>query len=176
MTVPSMRIAVIAFAALLAGCGRKEAPPSPPARPVIAPPPEPSRQSAEPYFKVESSRSLLIVRASELAVQRSANSKTLQIADRLNTDHAGIGAQLNMAGRRLNLLPPATLLPVDQMQFDGLLRATDFDTAYSRTMKAAADSCVRSHASFAERGDSPTLRPVARFAARVCADEMNLFP
>ena len=117
MTVPSMRIAVITLAVLLAGCARKEVPPAPPAPPVIVPPPEPSRQSAEPYVKVESSRSLLIVRASELAVQRSANSRTLQIANRLKTDHTGIGAQLNMAGRRLNLLPPATLLPVDQMQF-----------------------------------------------------------
>ena len=176
MTLPSMRIAAIALVVLLAGCARREVPPAPPAPPVIVPPPAPGPESAGPYFKVESSRSLLIVRASELAVQRSTNTRSLRIANRLKDDHTGIAAQLNMAGRRLNLLPSATLLPVDQMQLDGLSRASDFDTAYLRTMNAAAENCARSHASFADRGDSPTLRPVARFAAGVCADEIRLFP
>lgn len=157
----------------LSGCGRKEVP-VPPAPPrVTVQQPEPSPVSAETYFNAESSRALLVVRASELAVQRSASSRTRQLASRLKADHTGIAAQLSMAGRRLNLLPPATLLRIDQMLFDGLLRATDFDVAYQRTMKSAAENCARAHASYADNGSSPTLRPVARFAASVCQEELD---
>ena len=166
-------VAVVIGTLALSACGRKEVPPPPPPPRVTVQPPEPTPVGAESYFKVESSRSLLVVRASELAVQRSANSETLRLASRLKADHTGIAAQLSMAGRRLNLLPPATLLPVDQMLFDGLARASDFDVAYQRTMKAAAENCARSHASYAENGGSPTLRPVARFAASVCQDELG---
>ena len=166
-------VAVVIGTLVLSGCGRREAPPAPPAPPIITPPPEPSPVSAEAYFKVESSRSLLVVRASELAMQRSANSATVQLAGRLKADHTGIAAQLSMAGRRLNLLPPATLLPTDQMLFESLSRTAEFDVAYLRTMKAAAENCARSHANYADRGSSPTLRPVAWFAAAVCQDEME---
>jgi putative membrane protein len=166
-------VVVVIGTLTLSGCGRREAPPVPPTPPVIVPPPKPAPASAGDYFKLESSRSLLVVRASELAMQRSANGQILQIARRLKDDHNGIAAQLNMAGRRLNLLPSASLQTLDQMLLDGLSRASDFDVAYLRTMEATAENCARSHAMYAEKGTSPTLRPVARFAAAVCRDELG---
>ena len=168
----------IAFAGLsglvIAGCASREAPrprPSPPV--IVAPPSRP--MGAEEYMKVTSSSALLVVRASELAMKRSTHGSTLQLASRLRRDHMGIASQLNMAGRRLNLLPSASMLKLDQVMFDGLSRASDFDTAYKRTMRSAVENCASSHGSYAQVGGSPTLRPVARFAASACRDELRLF-
>ena len=166
-------IAVVVGGLALAGCGRKEAPPGPPPPRPTSQPAEPSTVSAESYFNAESSRSLLVVRASELALQRTADSRVRQIASRLKTDHSGIAAQLSMAGRRLNLLPSAVLPAADQMQFDMLSSAADFDAAFLRAMNRAVEDCVRSHGNYADKGGSPTLRPVARFAAATCQDELR---
>ena len=158
---------------LLAGCGREAPPPPRPSPPVIiAPPSRP--MGTEEYLKLSSSSALLVVRASELAMARSSNGRTLQLASRLKRDHVGIAAQLNMAGRRLNLLPSASMLMLDQVLFDGLSRASEFDTAYRRTMKSAVENCISSHGAYAQVGGSPTLRPVARFAASACRDELPL--
>lgn len=173
MRQASVRLAVIAIGGLaLASCGRKEAPVPRPAPPVVVPPKEVAA-STEDYFKLESSHALLVVRASEMAMQRSAHGRTQAIASRLKANHAGIAAQLNMAGRRLNLLPPASLLMLDQVLFDGLTRASDFDTAYLRTMKSVVEACVRSNTAYADNGASPTLRPVARFTASTCREELR---
>lgn len=172
MAFRSLGVAAI-LAVALAGCARKEAPRAPrPAPPVIVAP-TPSPATAEDYVQQQSSRALLVVRASELATQRSTNGKVLAIADRLKRDHTGIAAQLSMAGRRLNLLPSASLLSVDQVQYDGLARASDFETAYLRTMRSAIEHCSRSNLAYANGGSSPTLRPVARFAASTCEDELR---
>jgi putative membrane protein len=158
---------------VLSGCGRREVPPPPrPAPPVVKMPEIPALTAAD-YMALESSRSLLVVRSSELALTRSADGRIRGIAERLKGDHTGIAAQLNMAGRRLNLLPSASLLPLDQTQLDGLSRASDFEVAYLRTMKAAVENCANAHASYADKGNSPTLRPVARFAASTCRDELR---
>ena len=168
-------IAMAAIGALaLAGCGRREPPPPAPrpAPPVVTAPEAPAPSAAD-YMAAESSRSLLVVRASELAMTRSANGRIRGIAEQLRRDHVGIAGQLNMAGRRLNLLPSASLLPLDQMQLDRLTRASGFDAAYLRTMKSAVEKCANAHGSFAANGSSPTLRPVARFAASTCRDELR---
>jgi predicted outer membrane protein len=168
------RFGSIATALLLvAGCASREAPAPRPAPPVVvAPPSQPV--STEDYMKISSSRALLVVRASDLAMTRSSHSGTRQLAARLKRDHTGIAAQLNMAGRRLNLLPSASMLRLDQVMFDGLTRASDFDVAYRRTMRSAVENCISSHAAYAQTGGSPTLRPVARFAAAACRDELPL--
>ena len=161
---------------LLAGCAR-EAPPPPsprPLPPVVVPPPSRPVGAAE-YMQLSSSGALLVVRASELAMQRSRNDSTLRLAGRLKSEHTGIAGQLNFAGRRLNLLPSAAMLPLEQVQYDGLTRASDFDVAYLRTMRAQVENCVSRQTAYAQAGGSPTLRPVARFAASVCSDELNLF-
>jgi len=171
------QLALVGLAGILiGGCATREArPPSPrPYPPVIAAPP--SRPvSTEEYMKLSSSNALLVVRASELAMRHSTRGSTLQIASRLKRDHTGIAGQLNLAGRRLNLLPPASMLMLDQVLFDGLSRASDFDVAYSRTMRSAVKNCLASHSAYSATGGSPTLRPVARFAASVCRDEQALF-
>lgn len=168
------RFGAIAVALLLASaCATREPPVPRPAPPVIVAPSSPP-VSTEDYMKQSSSRALLVVRASELAMTRSSRSGTLQLAGRLKRDHTGIAAQLNMAGRRLNLLPSASMLRLDQVMFESLSRATDFDTAYRRTMRSAVENCVSAHSSYSQVGGSPTLRPVARFAASACRDELPL--
>lgn len=170
-----LALAIAATALFLSACARQEPRPVPPRPPVIVQPPAPSPASVEDYFKQEASRSLLIVRAADLALQRSTSSRTRRIAGRLKADHNGIAAQLSMAGRRLNLLPAASLPSADRALLDGLTRTADFDSAYSRIMKSAVENCRRSHDNYARHGSSPTLRPVARFAASTCEDEMRLF-
>lgn len=168
------KIASVGIMSLLAaGCAREAAPPPRPSPPVIVAPPS-RPMSTEEYMKLSSSSALLVVRASELAMTRSSNGRTLQLASRLKRDHTGIAAQLNMAGRRLNLLPSASMLMLDQVLYDGLTRAGDFDVAYRRTMKSAVENCVSTHGAYAQAGGSPTLRPVARFAASACRDELPL--
>ena len=107
-------------------------------------------------------------------MRRSSRGTTLQLASRLKRDHTGIASQLNLAGRRLNLLPSASLLGLEQVLLDGLSRASDFDLAYRRTMKSTVENCISSHDAYASVGGSPTLRPVARFAASTCRDELPL--
>ena len=167
-------LAAIAFGTLmLAACGRREAPPPSPVPPAVVPGPRALPVSTEDYVKVQSSRSLLVVRAAELAAQRSTNSKTLAVAAKLKGDHEGIAAQLSMAGRRLNLLPSPSLLAADQALFDGLSRAADFDDAFSWAMKRTVETCTSANASYAANGSSPTLRPVARFIASTCGAELR---
>ena len=154
------RVAAVGMGmALVTGCASREAPAPRPAPPVVVVPPTRPTGTAE-YMNVTSSNALLVVRASELALKRSTRGSTLQLASRLR--------------RRLNILPSASMLMLDRVMFDGLSRATDFDTAYRRTMKAAVENCVSSHGSYAQSGGSPTLRPVARFAASACRDELPL--
>ena len=159
--------------ALVASCASREAPAPRPAPPVVVAPPSRPTGAAE-YMNVTSSNALLVVRASELALKRSTRGSTLQLASRLRRDHMGIASQLNLAGRRLNILPSASMLMLDRVMFDGLSRAADFDNTYRRTMKAAVENCVSSHGSYARSGGSPTLRPVARFAASACREELPL--
>jgi putative membrane protein len=167
-------LAAIAFGTLmLAACGRREAPPPSPVPPAVIPGPRALPVSTEDYVKVQSSRSLLVVRAAELAAQRSTNSKTLAVAAKLKGDHEGIAAQLSMAGRRLNLLPSPSLLAADQALLDSLASAADFDDTFSRAMKRTVETCSRANASYAANGSSPTLRPVARFIASTCGAELR---
>ena len=158
----------------VAGCGRQAPPPEPRPRPPVIVPPPSHPMSTDQYMKLSGSSALLVVRASDLAMQRSTRNSTTQIASRLKRDHTAIGAQLNMAGRRLNLLPSATLLPLHQTLYDGLTTASDFDAAYRRTVRAQIEYCVSTHTAYSRAGGSPTLRPVARFASSMCRDELAL--
>ena len=55
-------------------------------------------------------------------------------------DHQGTSAQLSFGGRRLNLLPSATLLPAHQALFDELSASGDFDATYRRQQIAVHQS------------------------------------
>jgi len=148
---------------LLAGCARKEAPPPRPA------PVTPSRVEVLPlspadYVATASSIDLFVIEASRLAQSRAANARIRNLAETLLADHGGVSAQLSFAGRRLNLLPSATMQPRHQTMLDELRAAPDFDAAWKRLMIAAHDQGVRVHGDFARAGTSPTLRPVAEVA------------
>ena len=163
--------AAITVTLILASCAPKRpAPPAPPAPPPPAV--EPVALDPQSYMAMAGSNALFVVRASGLAQERVSRSALRQFASEAARDHNGIGAQLNFAGRRINLLPSNRLQPRYQTALDQLAASTDFDTAYRRQITVALRDCIRWHRSFEKNGESPTLRPVARFAASVC--EANL--
>ena len=67
-------------------------------------------------------------------------------------------------GGRLNLLPDATMLPLHRRMMDELVLAVRFDRAWLERMVAVHRASVELHGAYAARGDSPTLRPVAKAA------------
>lgn len=150
-------------ALLLAGCARREAPPPAPPRPV-PPPVAITPLSPSAYVATASSIDLLVIEASRLAQARTQNARVRAVASTLLADHGGVSAQLSFAGRRLNLLPSAMLMPRHQAMLTELRGAADFDAAYKRIMIAVHEQGVRLHGDFARAGNSPTLRPVAEIA------------
>jgi len=158
-------------AALLAGCAPKKAPPPPPPTPV-----QPVRPTValdpESYMAFSASSALFAVRASNFAEGRGSTAKIKKFASTVIRDQTGIGAQLSFAGRRIDLLPSAQLLPKHQAMLEMLATAADFDATYKAQLAASLTDAAAQHRAFEANGDSPTLRPVARFAAPVC--EKNL--
>jgi len=75
--------------------------------------------------------------------------------------HRGTSAQLSMAGRRLNLLPTASLTPEHQAMLDALKTTPDFDSTYRAQQAILLREGISLHGNFARAGKSPTLRPVA---------------
>jgi predicted outer membrane protein len=157
-------------AALLAGCAPKRPPPAPPvptspmARPVALDP--------ESYMAFTASSALFAVRASDMAEARGSTNKIKKFASQVVMDQTGIGAQLSFAGRRIDLLPSARPLPEHQAMLDRLAVASDFDGTYKAQLAKILREAAAAHRAFEASGNSPTLRPVARFAAPVC--EKNL--
>lgn len=153
---------------LLAGCGRREAPPTRPG-PAPAPAPAPSPVEAPPlspgdYVATASSIDLLVIEASQLAQTKARGASVRELAAMLIADHSGVSAQLSFAGRRLNLLPSATMMPRHQALLQHLKGSWDFDAGFKRIMIDAHEQGVRVHGDFARAGNSPTLRPVAEIA------------
>jgi predicted outer membrane protein len=161
--------AAVLSAALLAGCAPKQAPPPPP---VPVTPSPAAALEPEVYMALSSSNALFAIRASGLAKERASSATLRNFASKVVEDQTAIGAQLNFAGRRINLLPSSRLQPRYQEALDQLATASNFDATYRRQLATALGDCVHWHRSFERNGDSPTLRPVARFAASVC--EANL--
>jgi putative membrane protein len=89
-------------------------------------------------------------------------------------DHNGTSAQLSFAGRRLNLLPSATLLPMHQAMLDELSASGNFDATYRSQQIAVHQAALKLHGDFAARGESPTLRTVARNAAPIERRHLDL--
>lgn len=160
----SRLLVILGFGSLaLASCGRREAPP--PAPPAPSPPRvEITPLSPSDYVATASSIDLLVIQASRLAQARTQSARVRDIAATLLADHGGVSAQLSFAGRRLNLLPSATMTSRHQAMLAGLRAAPDFDAAFKRTMIAVHEQGVRVHGDFARAGNSPTLRPVAEIA------------
>jgi putative membrane protein len=151
---------------LLASCATK--PPQQRTPPPVVVEPAPVRVlSPAEFVRRAASIDLFVVRASELALQRSSEPQTRALAERLLAEHRGLTGQLSMAGRRLNLLPAAAMLP-EQGEWMGMLeRSSPFEIGFRRRLTHAHQEAVDLHSAFARAGSSPTLRPVAANAERV---------
>ena len=158
---------VVATAALLAGCAPKRPAPPPPAPPVRPIPPA-AALDPESYMAFTASSALFAVQASRMAEARGSTNKIKKFAQQAVVDHTGIGAQLSFAGRRIDLLPSARPLPEHQAMLERLATASDFDGTYKAQMSKVLREAASAHRAFEARGESPTLRPVASFAAPVC--------
>ena len=129
---------------------------------------------AADYMATASSIDLFEIRSSELALTRARAPAHRDFARRMIADHRGTSAQLSLAGRRLNLLPSATLLPRHQVMLDELSASGDFDATYHRQQIAVHQAALKLHGDFAARGESATLRPVAKNAAGIVRRHLEM--
>ena len=176
-----MRIAPLVLAAglaaSLAACSTSEAPrertraaTAPRSRlPVVIRPLFPAD-----YVAMASSIDLYEIRSSELALSRARNPRHREFARAMITAHTGTSAQLSFAGRRLNLLPSATLLPRHQAMLDELGASADFDATYHRQQIAVHQAALKLHSDFEARGESATLRPVAKNAVPIVRRHLDM--
>lgn len=164
--------AVIGTALLLAGCAPKRPTPPPPPVPVRPALPVAVALDPESYMAFSASSALFAVQASRMAEGRGSTNKIKKYAQQVVVDQTGIGAQLSFAGRRIDLLPSARPLPEHQAMLEVLATTGDFDATYKAQLAKVLREAAAAHRAFEVSGDSPTLRPVARFAAPVC--EKNL--
>ena len=122
---------------------------------------------AADYMAMASSTDLFEIQSSQMALTRARNPAHRSYAQTMIAHHQGTSAQLSLAGRRLNLLPSATLLPVHQAMIAELAASSDFDATYHQQQIAVHEAALELHSDFAARGESPTLRAVARAAAPI---------
>lgn len=160
-------VAALATILPFAACAREErpAPPLPVSegRPLPKPSPGPAASEAD-FVSENGSIDLFVIRSSELALQRSSSARVRDFAETMIEDHKGTSAQLSLEGRRLNLLPSATLRPGEQAMFDGLASSGRFDADYVRDERIVHERAVALDQAYATNGRSPTLRPVAAAA------------
>lgn len=123
--------------------------------------------SAASYVAMASSIDLYQVKSAQLALERAQDPANRMFAERALSAHQGTSAQLSMAGRRLNLLPSASLDSEHQSMLDALNTTSDFDNTYRAQQNIVLQEALRLHSSYAKAGQSPTLRPVAANAESV---------
>lgn len=166
------KAAAVTALVVLAGCATK--PPPAPTSPKPAPtaPAEVALAPAD-YMREASSISLFAVRASQYIA--SGDLGLTGAARTIEQEQGGIASQLSYAGRRLNLLPSAALLPEHQLMFDALQASPEPATLYRQQMRTVLTRGSAIHSDFAKVGASPTLRPVADMAAPVFQRELRLF-
>jgi putative membrane protein len=145
---------------LLAGCGREAPRPTVPPYARHAPPRPASTISSAEYVAQASSIELFLIGASEIALRRSSRARTREFAQVEIPAHKGLGAQLSLEGRRLNLLPSATLSARHQAMLNELERAVDVDALYRRDELAVHKEAEALQSRYAATGTSPTLRPL----------------
>lgn len=161
-------MAGVAGALAISGCARREAPPRPPLpAPAERPPVGAEALSPAAYVEAAASIDLFVIRASEMAASRAGSAGIRNLAAELASGHRGTSGQLSLAGRRLNLLPDASLQPLHRRMLDELTLSVAFDRLYVEHMRSVHRQSIALHSAFESRGDSPTLRPVARFALAV---------
>jgi putative membrane protein len=138
------------------------------------PPARPQAATAAAYVALAGSIDLFVVRSSELALQRSSSSRIRDFATQEITAHKGLASQLSFAGRRLNLLPSATLRPEHQALLDRLETSPGFDATYRQEQLQVHRQALKLHSDYAAAGRSPTLRPVAAAAVPIIQRHLRL--
>jgi predicted outer membrane protein len=118
------------------------------------------------------SSALFAIQASNFAEGRGSTDKIKKVASQIVVDQMGIGAQLNFAGRRIDLLPSSRPLPEHQAMLEALATTSNFDATYKAQLSRVLRRAAAVHRAFEAGGSSPTLRPVARFAAPVCEKDL----
>lgn len=162
----------IAMTLVVAGCSTGSPAPRAATR-TIAPPVRSIAVSPAEYVTAAASASLFTLRASDLIAARQGASRLGELARRLQADHGGIGSQLSFAGRRLDLLPSATLLPRHQAMLDEIAGSDDPTAAYVRHLRTVLPQALALHRNYERYGTSATLRPVAAMAAPVIQREVD---
>lgn len=173
---PLRKIVTALSFALVAACASRPQTPEP-IRPASVPKPQrPAVPSLSPadYVASASAIDLYVIKASELALQRSAAIKVREVATRLIAAHNGSSAQLSLGGRRLNLLPSAELQPRHRALLEQLYASPDFDREFARQMRAVHQEAALLHSNYAASGTSPTLIPIARALAPVMEQQSRL--
>ena len=172
----NLRITVALLALSLASCAPREAPPPGPLPPDRLPsiiPPQRGIPAPQSYVAVASSIDVLMIRAAELAQTRSRSTALRAYASNLSQDHFSISAQLSFAGRRINQLPSGQLLDNHAARLAALHASSNFDGSYRIEVRRTLTAAYEYHNRYAQKGDSPTLRPVARYAAGVIARDLD---
>lgn len=157
----------------LAGCATKE-PMSSSRTSRPAPSGSEPAISAATFVAASGSIDLFVIRSSELALERSSSARIRDFAIRMVAAHKGTSAQLSLAGRRLNLLPSATLRPAHQAMLDALATSTSFDADYVRDQRLVHEYAIKLDSGFASKGRSATLRPVAAAALPIEQKHLKL--
>ena len=166
-------VLVLSLAAL-AGCGGSTGNrPAVRASPAVFLPSTAAALSPALYMSLTSSSSLFAIRASQLAAERSTDAHTRSAAQAIIRDQTGVASQLSLAGRRVDLLPSATLPSDLDAELERLRMSTDFDSDYRRSVGGALSRSFEAHRAFAQGGSSPTLRPVAKMAAPVTKKNLD---
>lgn len=167
-----------ALIALLASssCSTGETPPARPAAAAIRPPPAAPAIVAMPsslYFRQATAIDLFQLRAADIALQRgSGSARSFALESR--RQHQAISAQMAFAGRYLDMLPSRDLPAEYQQLLATLLSTGDFNTVYLAQQRRIGERALKLHSDYSKAGDSPTLRPVAKFAASAIASELRL--
>ena len=131
---------------------------------------------ASAYVAAAASIDLYEIQAAQVALERAKDPANRAFAQQALAAHEGTSAQLSLAGRRLNLLPSATLTPEHQAMLDALKAAPDFDSTYRAQQAILLREGVALHGNFARTGQSPTLRPVAKNAEEVMKRNQQALP
>lgn len=116
------------------------------------------------FVAENASMELFVIRSSELALQRSSSPRVREFAQRMIDDHKGTSAQLSLEGRRMNLLPSATLATGEEAMLEGLQTSSHFDADYVRDERSVHQRLVALDTAYVANGGSPTLKPVASAA------------
>lgn len=178
-TRPILLTIPVCLAVVTSACGTSEKRPQSsvpsvaPAQPQLPPSDRNRVQPASEYIQQSASLTLFSIRAAEVALQRASNGNVRSVAQRILNDQTGLSAQLSFAGRRLNQLPSARLLPQHDRMLRELVNSSDFDRSYVTQQRIVANSGYRLHSEYLRSGTSPTLKPVARNALAVISSELE---